>query len=342
MRKMKKGDLPFVVRIVLSVLCLSAVLLHNYQYGISITRDGALLLGILCLISALLPIHTADKQRDKRGNALVEENPAQPEDELISKWTQSHTSLVVLALYGICVLILFSVFLPKPDRMSLFLLAVAALPWLRICLQAFINGGKQALLAYSLLFALACLAGIVTRIAFSTWTVDTTSIILLVLMVVPLMLPRLKSLEMSGVFKAEFISREERESQESIAPQSERSVMTVDAASNGLYAFVNYRYTSPKLALAGLRYAIEITLREKYINKRESSAPPSAAFPKTFPSLLDQLTTNQVITKQLASAMQNLFRLIDRLVFSRAKVIDSSSFDWLFDQGVVILYQIIN
>jgi hypothetical protein len=332
----------FAVRAIASILCLSAILAHNLPLGLTVGRIEVLYLGILCLLTLLLPTPATRPAPAPAGESAdkLTATAANADDHAQAPWTAAHTSLVMLAAYGIAVLVLCSLFLPNPDRITLYLLMIAALPWLRISLKPLAEGGAATMRAYGLLFMLLCAAGIVSRIAFPAWTIDTISLILLALMAVPFLLPRIKSLEITGIGKIEFITEADRAVLNQTTKGSGFSSITADIAKEPFFAFLSYRDVNSKLTLAGLRFAIEIKARERLLAVRMDTKSIESDTEKVYGSLLDQLKVQNLLDPKTVLQISDMFRLIDKLLLTHARTIDPDSYEWLLGKGLAILHEL--
>lgn len=332
----------YAIRGIASVLCLLAVLAHNLPLGLTIGRTEALYLGILCLLTLLLPAPATTIEpippHDDEGTDARKAKKAYSDVETNRNWTGSHTVTVLLAAYGIVVIVLCALFIKNPDRITLYLLLIAALPWIRIPLKILGEGGASAMRAYGVLFTLVCATGIISRIAFPAWTIDSISVILLALMAVPLLLPRLKSLEMSGIGKVELITENQAKSMlsqidsDTTSSKEPCAIMSNDPD----LAYQQYRTTDVRLTLSGLRFALERNLRKLYYQKNKID-PGFADATISLDEIMDSLGKNAVFSTGTMNVIKETFRLLDKGIQTRRSAIESTQFNSIVEMGTHLL-----
>ena len=161
--------------------------------------------------------------------------------------------------------------------------------------------------------------------------IDNTSVILLILMMVPWFIQFIKSLEINGIGKVELIDKRQREELEKKATDAGLLKSTGVATANTDYSFYNLRYEDPKLALAGLRIELEDSLR-KIAKKHRLDVSRSGIIKMT-----DLLKQHQLIDYNECLIIYDIVGILNKAVHSQLTEYESESFDLIFELGVNIL-----
>ena len=91
--------------------------------------------------------------------------------------------------------------------------------------------------------------------------IDSLSVILLVLAMIPWFIQYIKSLEINGIGKVELITKDQKD----IIEKNVEEIGIINNSNEEIrknYSFYKLRYEDPKLALAGLRIELESTLEK--------------------------------------------------------------------------------
>lgn len=159
--------------------------------------------------------------------------------------------------------------------------------------------------------------------------VDNTTIILIVLALIPWIIQYIKSFEINGVGKVELINREEKEK---IRKAADSAGLAENKGINySQYTFYNLREQDPKLALAGLRIEIENKLRS--IAEKEGIKNTNAGIRQ----LTNILNESHTIDNNEAAVIRDLIGILNKAVHSQMQEYDDNSFDWVFNLGLKLL-----
>lgn len=168
------------------------------------------------------------------------------------------------------------------------------------------------------------------RILKPELNIDTSSIIVLVLAVIPWIYKNIKSLEISGLGKIEFINEKQKKKIDKKAIDAGISNINLDDI-NKKYNFYNLRYDNPKLALAGLRIEIESILNE--IAKKNNLK----IYNTGLGNITNILIKKELIDKNEKAIISDIIVILNKAVHSQLEKYESESFDWVFDLGLKLL-----
>ena len=187
----------------------------------------------------------------------------------------------------------------------------------------------MTIMVFKIFTSFVFIAVLIIRIIKPEWTIDNTSIILLVLAFIPWFIQYIKTLEISGLGKVELIDKDQK--REIDKKVSEAGILKSDIADNEKYTFYELRYSDPKLALAGLRIEIESILRKIAVaNHLDTSRKSIGQMTKT-------LIDHQLINGNERAVIFDLIGILNKAVHSELKEYESESFDWVFDLGLDLL-----
>ena len=314
-----ENDYILYMRVAASVLCLLAMVLRNIPIGILVDRTASVALGLLCAMMFFLPFPRQKGDHKPRWSFIIPE--------------------IILAAY-ILFNIAVSSALKKPFDLTTQLLFVsAALPWLQPTIKVVISAVKQEKAYLMIAFALLCLIGIVLHLAYPDWPIDTTAIILLVLTVAPVILNRLKSLELTGIGRIELITVEQANQLRAQIGDKSKSVTSDNAKSDPDYSFTNYQDTNMKLALAGLRFSLERNIRVLFLAHQSEHTKMDAANTTEYdlPSILQYLAKYKIIDSGLRNAWDDIISRLDTGITTRAVTIGNKSYKNLLSVGKELL-----
>ena len=162
-------------------------------------------------------------------------------------------------------------------------------------------------------------------------TIDTITLALIVVAIIPWLAPLFKSLELPGGWKFEFqdaLQRAENKVSEAglIKPPKER---VLEESGESYQYFQRLAEEDPNLALAGLRIEIEKRLvklgRSKGINQKHIGMR----------NLLQTLASMGVLTQTESIALMELLQVLNRAV--HGEEIDTNTANWAIDVGNGIL-----
>ena len=161
--------------------------------------------------------------------------------------------------------------------------------------------------------------------------IDTNSIIVLILAIIPWIYKNIKSLEISGLGKIEFINEKQKKKIEKKAVNAGISNINLDDINNKKYNFYNLRYGDQKLALAGLRIEIESILNE-IARKNDLKI-----YNTGLSNITNILIKNELIDKNEKAIISDIIVILNKAVHSQLEKYESESFDWVFDLGLKLL-----
>lgn len=170
-----------------------------------------------------------------------------------------------------------------------------------------------------------------TRLIWPNLNIDTTSIILLVLALVPWFIQYIKSLEVTGLGKVELVSKEEKAKIQETVNEVGLSKETPIKEIKNKYSFYNLRYEDPKLALAGLRIELEDVLK-KLLKDNNIEIRMSG-----MRHITNTLINNEVITHKEYTIINDITGILNKAVHGDLDEYDSDTFDWVFELGLSLL-----
>ena len=169
------------------------------------------------------------------------------------------------------------------------------------------------------------------HIIFPSITIDSITLGLVVIAVLPWLSPLFKTVELPGGLKVEF--------QELLNTQIKADEIGLLASSKEHPEIYEYSYqlfqkSDPNLALASLRIEIESRLRRIAHNKGIEINDQTGI------EIMEKLVTKGTFKKNEGHVIQELLKLLDS-AFHGAKV-DSKAVEWVNDIGPRILYTLDN
>lgn len=173
-----------------------------------------------------------------------------------------------------------------------------------------------------------------TRIIKPELNIDTNSIILLVLAVLPWFIKDIKTLEINGVGKVELFDKERQKELDKKA--SDAGIIKSNLEDNEGYVFYGLRYSDSKLALAGMRIEIESVLKKIAAQHKVNTSGVGLV------QLTRILNKEELITDQEQAIIFDLIGILNQAVHSQLKEYDSASFDHLFELGLDLLKSLNN
>ncbi len=169
------------------------------------------------------------------------------------------------------------------------------------------------------------------RILKPELNIDSISVMLIVLALVPWFIQYIKSLEINGLGKVELITEDQKQAIQKNADEAGILTGTKENEISNNYTFYNLRYEDPKLALAGLRIELESTL----IKLVEKNSLDGQRFGLN--KMTNILSKNNIITSGESSLIYDISSVLNRAVHSQLGEYNSETFDWVFDVGLKLL-----
>lgn len=169
------------------------------------------------------------------------------------------------------------------------------------------------------------------RILKPELNIDSISVMLIVLALVPWFIQYIKSLEINGLGKVELITEDQKQAIQKNADEAGILTGTKENEISNNYTFYNLRYEDPKLALAGLRIELESTL----IKLVEKNSLDGQRFGLN--KMTNILSKNNIITSGESSLIYDISGVLNRAVHSQLGEYNSETFDWVFDVGLKLL-----
>lgn len=169
------------------------------------------------------------------------------------------------------------------------------------------------------------------RILKPELNIDSISVMLIILALVPWFIQYIKSLEINGLGKVELITEDQKQAIQKNADEAGILTGTKENEISNNYTFYNLRYEDPKLALAGLRIELESTL----IKLVEKNSLDGQRFGLN--KITNILSKNNIITSGESSLIYDISGVLNRAVHSQLGEYNSETFDWVFDVGLKLL-----
>ncbi|WP_077735372.1 hypothetical protein [Bacillus sonorensis] len=169
------------------------------------------------------------------------------------------------------------------------------------------------------------------RILKPELNIDSISVMLIVLALVPWFIQYIKSLEINDLGKVELITEDQKQAIQKNADEAGILTGTKENEISNNYTFYNLRYEDPKLALAGLRIELESTL----IKLVEKNSLDGQRFGLN--KMTNILSKNNIITSGESSLIYDISSVLNRAVHSQLGEYNSETFDWVFDVGLKLL-----
>lgn len=171
----------------------------------------------------------------------------------------------------------------------------------------------------------------VTHIIWPSLNIDSITMTLVIVAVIPWLAPLFKSVELPGGLKFEFQEQLERVKKEAKAAW----LISNKFSSNKNYTFLEFAESNPTLALASLRMEIEKSLRILAENKDiEIKWHQGISF------LMRDLHEKGVLTDKEKSALADMLGTLNRAV--HGEELDYRATQWVIDIGPQILSTINN
>jgi|SRR5699024_4469095 len=171
----------------------------------------------------------------------------------------------------------------------------------------------------------------VLRIFKPELNIDSMSVMLIILALVPWFIQYIKTLEINGLGKVELITEYQKQIIEKKADEAGLSTGEKKHEIKNEYLFYNLRYEDPKLALAGLRIELENTLIE--LAQKNNLDVQRSGLNKITRVLL----ANNIITRDENALIYDIIDVLNRAVHSQLGEYNSKTFDWVFDIGLKLL-----
>ena len=171
----------------------------------------------------------------------------------------------------------------------------------------------------------------IVRTIYPELNIDNTSVMLLILIIVPWFIQYIKSLEINGIGKVELVDKKQKKEMEKKATDAGLLKSTRKSNENIKYSFYNLRYEDPKLALAGLRIELENSLRK--IAESYSIDVSHSGIAK----MTNILNQHQLINNDEQSIIYDIIGILNKAVHSQLTEYESETFDWIFDLGFNLL-----
>ena len=166
------------------------------------------------------------------------------------------------------------------------------------------------------------------HITFPNLMIDSITLTLIVIAIIPWLAPLLKSIELPGGTKIELRDLEKVEEK-----AKEVGLITKEPKQEKTkkYFFQDISYEDPQLALANLRIEIEKRLR-KIAELKQISLNR-----KGFGELLRVLSENNLLSQEERSVLLDLVGLLNKAVHSEIGSVDYRTVQWALDIGPEIL-----
>lgn len=180
----------------------------------------------------------------------------------------------------------------------------------------------------SLLFGIL----LIIEMFVETIKVDTTTIILAVLIFSPWIIQYIKSLEINGIGKFELYDKETKKKLEAKAENVVADKLT--ECEYKKYSFYRLKDDDTKLAMAALRIEIEEQLR-KIAEKNQISTSQTGLI-----KLAKQLFEAEYLDRNEMAIIQDLSNILNKAVHSQLK--DYDSYGWIFAVGIKLMESLHN
>jgi hypothetical protein len=167
------------------------------------------------------------------------------------------------------------------------------------------------------------------KLFYKEITIDNITILLALLIFVPWFIQYVKTLEISGLGKVEFVNKEKKAELERKAKSVGSSVSTETDPTK--HIFYNLRYEDPKLALAALRVEIEDKLHS--IADKEGLDTGQAGINQ----LADTLSKNKLLSNNQLDVITDLTTVLNKAVHSQLKTYKKDSLEWIIDIGLKLI-----
>lgn len=167
--------------------------------------------------------------------------------------------------------------------------------------------------------------------------IDSLSVILLVLAMIPWFIQYIKSLEINGIGKVELITKDQKD----IIEKNVEEIGIINNSNEEIrknYSFYKLRYEDPKLALAGLRIELESTL-EKIMKKNQLMSTSRFSGIRKMAIILSE---NKIISNSEYALILDITGILNNAVHGKLDSYDSRNFDLVFNTGLKLLTSLNN
>lgn len=185
---------------------------------------------------------------------------------------------------------------------------------------------------FKVIITVICLFIFFVRIIYPDINIDSISVTLLILALVPWFIRYIKSLEINGLGSFELVSEEKKDEIEAFAHQ----IGLEEEEEYNDYTFLKLRDTDSKLALASLRIEIEGVLNEiidKYQLDRKR---------KGIRESVNILSQKNLLNSKEKAIILDIIHILNRAVHSDLKKHELDDIDWIMDLGVSLLNSLNN
>jgi len=172
------------------------------------------------------------------------------------------------------------------------------------------------------------LSALICHIFISSINVDSITIILLILCILPWIFDYIKSLEISGIGKIELVKEYEKKA---IMEATENIGLSNKVNFDSKYSFTRYIEEDPKLALAGLRMELEDSLT-KLANRNFLVIKNYG-----ISSLVRELYEKQYISGNERALIMDMVGILNRAVHNKLNEYDKDNATWVFNYGTILL-----
>ena len=167
--------------------------------------------------------------------------------------------------------------------------------------------------------------------------IDSLSVILLVLAMIPWFIQYIKSIEINGIGKVELITKDQKD----IIEKNVEEIGIINNSNEEIrknYSFYKLRYEDPKLALAGLRIELESTL-EKIMKKNQLMSTSRFSGIRKMAIILSE---NKIISNSEYALILDITGILNNAVHGKLDSYDSRNFDLVFNTGLKLLTSLNN
>lgn len=185
---------------------------------------------------------------------------------------------------------------------------------------------------FKIIATLLFLIALIFHLFIPSITIDTITIILLILMFIPWTLDYIKVLEISGLGKVEIINEKEKKIIQEKAHKV--GVLEETTVAENEYSFTRYMQSDPKLALAGLRMELE--------NLLSIIAEENGILNRNFGigKLTTVLLNNNLISNDESVLISDISGVLNRAIHNKIDEKDLSSVKWVFDLSLNLLNEL--
>lgn len=182
-------------------------------------------------------------------------------------------------------------------------------------------------MVFKILMSITFLILLVVKMFCSTIEVDTTTIILAILIFLPWIIQYIKSLEINGIGKLELVDNQTKE--ELVANAKNVGTDKVSSDDYQRYSFYRLKDDDTKLAMAALRIEIENQLRIIADNYQVNTNKIGLY------KLAKELYLRERLDRNEMMIIQDLSNVLNKAVHSQLN--EYSSYEWIFDIGLKLV-----